>query len=219
MSLDQLVGQAAFVNVRVEKFDSFPDVFSFIDSYEDATAFLDEEKKVQLLNRAFPQGCHRSWYEMEIQPLQESSTSWELVKAKIIDRFADEDYKDRHFHRLRDLRYDPQGKGDLLDHVEQMFHCYKKAYSITTANSEALRFVKASIPREVRIVLNRDKAFREAKDERTFKDAVKIFDRYKLSERAVSPEGLHQGLKSILRQAKVSNDQIIGADRSKSLMD
>lgn len=218
-SFDQLVSQANLTNTHIARFDSFPNVFEFLEHYEDATALMSDDRKIRLLNRAFPQGCNRAWFEMEIIPLIGGPTTWSQVKTKIVDRFADADYKDRHFHRLRELHYDPQGKEGLLDFVEHMFYCYKKAYAITSVNSNALRFVKASIPQDVRAILNREVSFREADSEETFKAAIKRYDNYKQAMKADTSVDIHIALKSILRRGRQPSNRYEESGSARSLMD
>lgn len=214
-SLDQLIGQANINNIQVAKFDTYSNVFDFIESYEEATTFLNDGKRIQLLNRVFPPGCHRSWFEMEVLPLIGGPTTWLQVKAKIIDRFAAEDYTDMHFHRLRDLQYEEQGKEGLLGFVERILHHYKKAYSISKTNSHAIRFVKASIPKDIRLILNREVSFRDARDEETLKEAVKRYDGFKQALVAEAQDNISRELKSILRSANRGG----GSNTGKSLMD
>ena len=127
-SVSQWYSQMSFAHVNIPKFDACSNVYDFLTEYEDATVTLTDEQKATVLNRAFPPGCHRSWYDNELKPLVKASKPWSEIKAAIVSRFSVQEERDRHLARLRELKFDPESHKMLLDFVDDMIYSYKKAY-------------------------------------------------------------------------------------------
>lgn len=178
-SMDSLRTQISITGLKIPRFDAFRNVFEFLAEYELITTGLEEKQKILLLAKAFPHGCHRAYYESNLAPLLDSLEPWSSVKGKIIKRFADSDGQNRHLLKLRELTYNPESSGSLLDYVEEMLYSYKKAYSGDVAMNTAVPYVKASIPKELRLQLNMYTDYRNAKTEDELTEAVKRYDSIK----------------------------------------
>lgn len=141
-----------------------------------ATSVLTEEQKLLLLAKAFPSGRHHAWFEIELSPLIKDHATWADVRAKIIERFSDTEDRDRHFHRLRELKFKPEVGHRLLDFVEDMLYSYRKAFPNESSQESRVRYVKAAIPQSLKSSLNMNPEFRDAKDEETLKRTARHFD-------------------------------------------
>lgn len=170
------VGSLCISNVNVPRFDLFSDVLDFIAEFERLTAGFSDEQCLILLSKAFPINCHRAWFETELAPLIKQPKPWAFVKEIVIRRFGDTDSKDRHFKKIRELRYDPESGKGLLDFVEEMLYSYSKAYPGIEAQQSAVSYVKACLPMEVKFQLNFYGEFRAANNENTLKMIAKQYD-------------------------------------------
>lgn len=175
-SVDQLCTQLSLINVSVPRFTDFKDVFEFLSEFDTATSALLDDQKLVVLARAFPIGRYRSWYETELSPLIKSKKSWSTVRSTIINRFSDSEDKDRHFMRIRDLRYDPNSDNKLLDFVEDMIYSYKRAYPNSTDQESCTRFIKAALPSDLKATLCNMSEYREATTEEQFKKVARQYD-------------------------------------------
>lgn len=175
-SVGQFCSQLSLLNTDIPRFTDSQDVFDFLADYETATLTLDNDKKLMFLAKAFPSGRYRSWYEATLQPLIKDNASWSDVKRQIIERFSDTEDRDRHFVRLRELRFNPEGDQKLLDFVEDMLHSYKKAFPECKSEENRIRIVKAAIPQSLKPTLSVVSGYQNATDVLTFKKAIKQFD-------------------------------------------
>lgn len=180
-SMDSLRTQISISGLKIPRFDSFNNVFEFLTEYELITTGLDDKQKILLLAKAFPPGCHRSYYESDLAPLAKINVTWSHAKDMIVKRFADSDDRSRHLVKLREISYDPESSSSLLDYVEDVFLLYKKAYPKDIAESTAVDYVKAAIPKSIRQQLNMYHGYREANSEEELKKAVKQYDIMRVS--------------------------------------
>lgn len=175
-SVSQICNHMTLANVNVPRFNSFNDVFDFLAEFEAVTSTNSDDQKVILLTKAFPPGRHRSWFETELLPLIDGQKPWKDVKDKIIQRFSETEDKDRHFLRLRELKYNPNGDQRLLDFVEDLLYSYKKAFPHETSIESKLRYIKAAVPSELKPSLSVIPEYRDAKSEEDLKKGVKQYD-------------------------------------------
>ena len=180
-SVDQLCSQLTLSNIMVPKFSSSKDVFDFIIEYEAATATVSDDQKGILLSKSFPPGHQRAWFETELAPLIKSRSPWLEQKMKIINRFSETAEKERHFIRLREMKFNPEGEQKLLDFIEDIIFSYNKAYPNSPDVASQVQFVKASIPGELRSTLTMIAGYREAKTLDDLKKAIRQFDYSKSS--------------------------------------
>lgn len=175
-SVDQWCSQMSIANITVPKFNSCTDVFDFITEYEDATTTLNDEQKAKLLNKSFPPGCHRSWYENELKPLINESKPWKDIKTRIIARFSVHEDRDRHFSRLRELKYDPNGHKMLQDFIDDIVYSYKGAYPGKLDSESCIKYIKSALPPSLQATLSVNPDYCSAKDIDTLKKAAKHYD-------------------------------------------
>lgn len=175
-SASQWYNQMSIANVTVPKFAASQDVYDFVTEYEDATSNLTEEQRTKLLNKAFPPGDHRSWFEVELKPLIDSLKPWSVLKSKIIDRFSTQEDQDRHFTRLRELKYNPDGSRMLLDFIDDMVYSYSRAYGDGFNEQSCIRFIKSSLPSQVQASLSASSDYRDANNVTGLKRAAKQHD-------------------------------------------
>lgn len=178
-SVDQWCTQMSIANVKVPVFSACADVFEFIGEYEDATTTVNDEQRIRLLNKAFPRGCHRSWYENVIKPMAKSGKQWPEIKAKITDRFSTHGDQDRHMARLRQLKYELEGDKALQDFIDDMEYSYGRAYKSNLDVESCVRYIKASLPPRLQSSLAVYPDYRDAKDIETLKKAAKQYDNAK----------------------------------------
>ena len=173
-SLDRLCNQSV-TNIQVPRFDAYPDVHDFMAEYERLTSNLTEEQKLLILPKSFPVNCHRSWYGTELSPLIEEKASWSEVKKKILERFSSTDAQEKHFSRLRELKYEPDGNQSLLSYIEDILYSYQRAYP-NDATGGALKYVKSSMPPSLKAKLNLHSEFKNATSIEMLKSAAKDYD-------------------------------------------
>lgn len=175
-SASQWYNQMSISNINVPKFSSTKDVYDFIIEYEDVTATLADEQRPKLLNKAFRPGDHSSWFEIELKPAIDEGKPWSHIKSKIIDRFSIQGDRDRHFTRLRELKFNPDSQRMLLDFVDDMLYSYKRAYNSDFNEESCIRFIKSSLPQGTQATLSADTDYREARNIETLKRAAKQYD-------------------------------------------
>lgn len=127
-SVDQLCTTLSLTNINVPRFNNYSDCYEFLREYETVTATLSDEQRALLLVKSFPIGYLRVWYDEEIAPLVTNKSEWKTIRAKILNRFPDTEDKDRHFARLRTLKYEPSKYKHLADFIEDISYSYSKAY-------------------------------------------------------------------------------------------
>lgn len=148
-SVDQLSAQlsisniSSISNITVPRLDTSRDVFEFISEFEMATAMLPDAQRVKLLVKSFPPGRLSSWYESELKPLV--NQPWSAIKTKIIDRYSDTEDCDRHLRRLETLKFNPDGKSKLFDHVEDILYSFSKAFPHEKEETK-IRYAKSKLP-------------------------------------------------------------------------
>lgn len=175
-SVSRICDQMSLVNVNVPRFSSFKDVFDFLTEFETITSTHSDEQKLVLLTKAFPPGKHRAWFETELKPLIKEQKPWKDVKDVVIKRFSETENRDRHFLRLRELKFNPNGDQRLLDFVEDILYSYKKAYPQDTDQESKIRYVKASIPTSIKPSLSMIPEYQNAKTEDELKKGIKSYD-------------------------------------------
>lgn len=174
-SVDQLCNQMSLANMNIPKLASYDDIHEFLVEYELATTGLSNERQVQLLNRAFHQSRYRAWFETELKPLIKNNESWSTIKNKIVQRFSHKEERDRHFRRLREMKFKPD-EGKLLDYVEEMLYSYSKAYPNDKDDESKLRYIKATLPSNVESQLLMDAEYRKCINADTLKAIARRYD-------------------------------------------
>ena len=174
-SVDRLVNHLSVNNIQPPRFDAFKDVHDFLVQFEKITLALDDAQKLLVLPKAFPVDCHRSWYETELLPLIESEPSWPSVKKAIVSRFSSSDEQDKHFARLRDLKYDPDSNKSLLSYIEDVIYSYKRAHPNDSVIN-TIKYVKASVSPAIKSKLNLYVDFKNADSFEMLKSAAKDSD-------------------------------------------
>lgn len=174
-SVDRLVNHLSINNIQPPRFDIFKDVHDFLVQFEKITLALDDAQKLLVLPKAFPVDCYRSWYETELLPLIKSQPEWSAVKKAIISRFSSSDEQDKHFARLRDLKYDQDSGKSLLSYIEDVIYSYKRAHPNDSVIN-TVKYVKASVPPAVKSKLNLYVDFKNADSFEMLKSAAKDFD-------------------------------------------
>lgn len=175
-SIGQYCDQMSFINVTVPIFEKCQNVFDFLTEYEVVTSTLSDQQRISLLVKSFKRGRTRCWFETELAPLIEKQEPWENIKKTIISRFSDTEDRDRHFKRLREIKFDPSKGQSLLDFVEEIIYSYRKAYPSERGDENCIKFVKAAIPDELRSKLNLEQDFRSANTIEQFKGMIKRYD-------------------------------------------
>lgn len=218
-SISQLCNQVSLINIKVPKFAACSDVFEFINLFETATVTFGDEQKRLLLNKAFPPGKHRSWFESDLEPILMAETDWSEVKKVLIARFSDAGDRDRHFERLLAMKFNPSGDQGLLEFVEDMSLSLKKAFPRDPKHQEDplksesdVRYIKAALPQEVKAKLSTYPTYLDAKDVEAIKKAARLYDiSYGTtirgqSDRAVTNE-LATVLKDLIKSIKNEGEQ------------
>lgn len=180
-SMDQLCAQISMSNITVPRIDAYDNVFEFIAEFERATATLPDSQKGRLLVKAFPTGRYTSWYIDNLKSIIATS-SWDSLKTKIIQRYSDEEDKDRHLKRLDTLKFDPNGSVKLSDFVEELLFSFSKA--LTKEDQETkIRFVKARLPPAILPTLSSLSHYVNAKTLDDFMRAFRQYDTLKANNR------------------------------------
>lgn len=185
-SVDQWVSQLSLANTTIPKIDE-SNVFEFINEFERVTVMLPEDKKCQLLVKAFPPGRQMAWYEKHISPLKLTPNAWKLTKQKLIEKYSDTTDRDRHFSRLKNLKFVDNGLRRLSDHVEDLLYSFERAFPNEKDDDTKIRFIKSHLPSAVKsqLCLIQDYNFANNMDE--FMRGIKQFDRARAG-RSSSPE-------------------------------
>lgn len=213
-SVDQLCTQLSLTNINVPKYSRDTDVYEFINEFEAATAALNESQKVKVLPKSFLTSKYRSWFETELSPEIAANKDWKTIKTRIIKRFSDSEDRDRHFVRLRELKYDPESDQRLLDFVEEIWYSYMKAYPDKLDMEEAIRFVKASIPKTIRLKLETDSQYRDATCLEDLRRAIRQFDTGSVKEKKATNSDLTElasALKDLVSGIKKEGETTRGA--------
>lgn len=168
--------QASFAQVSVPKFNSCANVYDFLTEYEDATVGMTDAQRALLLNRAFPPGCHRTWYDNKLKPLIKASSPWKIIKDKILERFSMQDNRDRHLAKLRELKFNPEENRMLLDFVDDMIYSYERAYPADTDKESCIRWIKTALPQNVQAALSVNPDYQCNTDMDKLMRAVKQYD-------------------------------------------
>lgn len=217
--VEQLSHQFTMSNITVPRFDAYSDIFDFINEFDTVTATLPEEYKLKILVKAFPTGRLSAWYEAELKPLILAKATWQTVKNKIINRYADSEDRDRHYHRLKNNVFDPYGQRKLFDFVEDMSFSFSKAFPNETEDSK-IRYIKAHLPSKVMSALLGIPECSELNLE-AFMKGIRKYD----AMRTVSPEAsltkVHQSelvtvFKDLLKEIKGEGQKILAAVQQKT---
>lgn len=174
-TLGQLCNQVSLSSIKVPRFDAFGDVFEFLAEFELITTGLESEQKALLLTKAFPVGCNRSWYETDLKPLIQRKAQWSEIREFIVKRFSDDGEQDRHFTKVKDISFDPDGDKSLLNFVEDLLYSFKRAFG-DLSQDFAVKYIKASIPKTMRPLLNSYPEYRDARSIEMIKQAAKRYD-------------------------------------------
>ena len=200
-SLNRLCNHS-MTNISVPRFDSYTDAYDFISQFERITSMLSDNQRLLVLPKAFPVDCHRSWYSTELAPLIKGKSTWHEVKTKIIERFSATGQEDKHFSRLKELKFDPESDQSLLNYIEDILYSYKRTYP-QESDENALKYIKLSLPPSLRAKLNLYADFKNAQDIHTLKEAVRDYDLAKgtspkKSKRQVATEELTNIVKELV---------------------
>lgn len=214
-AVDQLCAQLSMSNIVVPRFDVYLDVFEFINEFETVTATLPEEFKLKVLVKAFPSGRLSAWYEAELKPLILANSTWQTVKKKIINRYADSEDRDRHYQRLRNINFDPYGQRKLFDFIEDTSFSFSKAFPNETEDSK-IRYIRAHLPSQVKSALVGIPECSQSDSLDEFMKGIRKYD----AMRVVSPETslakvqqneLATIFKDLLKEVKGEGQKIVAA--------
>lgn len=175
-SVEQLCTQMSMSNVTIPVFSHYKEAYDFIGDFELATTGISEEQKLILLAKAFPPGRHRSWFEIEIKPVIDRQGKWSEARIKILDRFTFTDDKDKHFAKLKELKFEESGEQSLLEFIDDMSYSYKKAFPAQLIEDDLVRYIKASLPGNIKSALNIYADFRSAGTLESMKKAAKQYE-------------------------------------------
>ncbi|CAA2977176.1 Hypothetical predicted protein, partial [Olea europaea subsp. europaea] len=174
-SVDRLVNHLSIYNVNPPRFDSFKDVHDFLAQFEKLTTALDDSQKLIVLPKAFPVDCYRSWYETELLPLIKTGPTWSRVRNILLARFSSTDEQEKHLVRLRELKFDPDEGKSFLSFVEDTIYSYKRAHP-GDSEPNTIKYLKASLPGNVKSKLNLYADFKSATSIAMLKVAAKDYD-------------------------------------------
>jgi hypothetical protein len=211
-SVDQLCAQMSMSSLKISPMNTFSDVTDFITEFELVTTGLTEDQKIPLLAKAFPPGRYRSWYETDLKPILKSGCSWRTAKRTILDRFSDTELQDHHIAKLKDLKFDPDGRQSLLEFVDDMAYSYQKALPDSRDPETLVRLVKASLPNQVRANLNIYQDFRDSKTIEGLKKAAKQYDTSRVKSTKLRPAdtgallNLTKAIQSLVEGVKKDNE-------------
>lgn len=175
-SVDQLCNQLTLSNIVVPRIDAYTDVFNFLNEFDVVTAALPEDKKKKLLVKAFPPGRLRSWFDDKLKSLVEGVGSWSTIKDKIVDRYSDTEERDRHFKRLSEMKFDPEGQQKLFDHVEDICYSFSKAFPKEKDDDTKIRYIRSVLPSAVKPALSAINEYSFAKNMDEFLRAIRRYD-------------------------------------------
>lgn len=173
--LSQLCNSVSLSTIKVPRFDSFTDVFEFLREFELVTMGLEDSQRTKLLSKAFHAGSNRSWYETDLKPLIEVNRSWPDVRKVIVSRFSESSENERHFNRVRELKFDPDGNKSLLGFVEDLIYSFNRSFGVQD-QTLAVKYIKASIPSEIKPAMNSYSEFRDASTINMVKQAARQYD-------------------------------------------
>lgn len=175
-SVDQLCTQMSLANVKVTPFASFSDVYDFIAEFELNTTGVSDDQRIVLLAKAFPPGRHRSWFEVEIKPIIKRKGSWAEAKKLLIARFGDSEDRDKYFAKLKELKFDESSGQSLMDFIDDLSFIFNKSFPGQPDDTSLIRYLKASLPKNVRSSLNLYSEFRDAATMETLKKAARRYE-------------------------------------------
>lgn len=173
-SVDQLCTQLSVANIVVPRIDKFKDVYDWINEYELVTATLPDDQRARLLVKAFPPGRLAAWFTNELRPI--STQPWKTIKNRVIERFSDTEDRDRHFRKLKEMKFDPKGQHKLYDYVEDLLYSFSKAIPENNSDDTKIRYAKSNLPSEIRPSLCLINDYNLAKDVTTFMKGIKQYD-------------------------------------------
>lgn len=210
-SIDRLCNQSV-TNIDVPKFDAYNDVHDFMAEFERVTVTLNDEQKLLILPKAFPVNCYRAWYNTELSPLIKSKERWSVVKRKILSRFSQGEEQDKHFSRLRDLKFDTQGTQSLLAYIEDVVYSYGRAHP-GSKEVDTIKYMKMTLPPSLRAKLNLYPDFKDATNVDMIKNAAKEYDLttesdQKRSGAVQSAEEFAKILKAVMTEVKKETQAI-----------
>lgn len=192
-SIGQLCSTFSLTNIKIPRFDSFKDVHDFVAEFEELTITMSDEQKLIVVSKAFPIGCHRTWFESNVSPLIKENKFWVDVKRTLIDRFSIEKSEDRDFVKLHSLKFDEESDKSLLSFVDDVLYYYRKAYG-PDHDIQAIRHIKANLPTRVTSSLSNYSEYREARTIEDLKKAAKLYDLSKgsIQHARISREATHE---------------------------
>lgn len=205
-SVDQLCQQLSLANIKIPRTSDFDDIHDFLSAYEEATTNLSESQRLKFVHKAFKNGRHMAWFETVLKPKIQGGSSWSDVKATIKSRFCGTDERDAHLERVRELRFTPNGHQKLLEFVEELVYSINKAMP-RSDQEERMRFIKASLPNDLRSQLNIYSEYRNAKSIEDIKLAAKQYDESKMCwtgsrQTMVKAEDMATMLKTLIDNVK-----------------
>lgn len=151
--VDQLSTRLSLHNIVVPKINTFDDVFDWLNEFDMVTATLPEDQKLKLVVKAFPPGKLLAWYERELKPLISKESTWKTIKNKILSRYSDIEDRDRHFIRMNEMKFNPNGQQKLFDFVEDLLYSFSRALPNEDNDESKIKFVKSRLPPEIRLNL------------------------------------------------------------------
>lgn len=161
-SVDQLCTQMLMANIKITPFANYVDVYDFIAEFELNTTGVSDEQRLILIAKAFPPGKHRSWFEVKIKPVIQRHGSWGEAKKLLISRFGDSEDRDKYFARLKELKFDENNGQSLMEFIDDLSFAFKKSFPGQQDDSSLIRYLKASLSKNVKSALNLYSEFRDA---------------------------------------------------------
>ena len=223
-SVDQLCDQLSITNVTVPRIDNFKDVYDFIVEYEMATATLSDDQRLKVLVKAFPPGRYQAWLKNAKEKLENSGRmlTWPRMKGEIITRYAETESRDRHFNRLRELRYIDTEPNKLFDFVEEVLYSFNKAYPDVKDDDSKVRFLKSLIPPDLKTTLSLIPEYDQPESLERFLKGIRKFDTMRsgrnnndAKSESVKPSELAALFKSLLKEMKETKE-VVAALRPRS---
>lgn len=175
-SINQLCTQMALNNVVVPKFTNYSNAFDFLSDYEVSTVNCTEDQKRTLLLQAFATCDSKAWVMKDLKEMIDGQVSWKELKESIIERHTGTNSLDKHFKRLRELTFDPDGHRKLLDFVEDILDAYGKAHPYNNDEMSSIRYARAAIPSSLKPVLGLIPDYATSTNLGKFKKAIHQYD-------------------------------------------
>lgn len=175
-SVDQLCTQMSLTSIKVIPFANYSDVYDFIAEFELNTTGISDDQRVVLLAKAFPPGKYRSWFEVEIKPIIKGQGTWGEAKKRLISRFGDSEDRDKYFARLKELKFDDTSGQSLMEFIDDLSFAFNKSFPRQPDDTSLIRYLKASLPKNVKSSLDLYGEFRDAISMESIKKAARRYE-------------------------------------------